>query len=635
MSTLITDKVDNAAVQKEKLDTSAYLPHTPWLQFLLVCCLFALWGMAGNLNDILIAQFKKGFDLTDTQTALVQSIFFLGYFFVALPAAALIKRFSYKAAIIIGLCLYALGCFLFVPAAQIMTYGAFLACLGVIACGLSFLETSANTYSSLLGPIQSSTQRINFSQIFNSLGVISGVLIGQLMVFGENDPSHEQLLAMPAAAADVARHQMVGQVVGPYLIIGSVLVVLALVFVFIKFPSCKGAPAQQQQLPTESMGPTLKRLFAIPRFRLGILSQFLYVGAQVGVWSFTIRFVQLVQQGTSEHSATYWLLASLVIYAVGKTVATWLMNRLNPAMLLGTFALAATALLLIAVFSGSMLAVYALILVSFCMAPMVCGRTAHSALVLRTDEGEIVVPGPVHTDPMAIAAPFDLVFVAVKTTQTEAIAPWLTALCSPDTVVCVLQNGVEQRQQFAPLTGGATVLPSVVWFPAQRDADASVWLRATPRLTLPDLPGAERVQQALAGTRCAVDLAADFTTVAWRKLLQNAVAGLMVLTGRRAGMFAREDITALGLAYLRECLQVARAEGAALSENVPEEIIAGFHRAPADLSTSILIDRLNGRPLEWDIRNGVVQRRGRQHGIPTPLSDIIVPLLAAASAGPG
>lgn len=211
-------------------------------------------GDGGNLNDILIAQFKKGFDLTDTQTALVQSIFFLGYFFVALPAAALIKRFSYKAAIIIGLCLYALGCFLFVPAAQIMTYGAFLACLGVIACGLSFLETSANTYSSLLGPIQSSTQRINFSQIFNSLGVISGVLIGQLMVFGENDPSHEQLLAMPAAAADVARHQMVGQVVGPYLIIGSVLVVLALVFVFIKFPSCKGAPLNNSNSRRKAWG---------------------------------------------------------------------------------------------------------------------------------------------------------------------------------------------------------------------------------------------------------------------------------------------------------------------------------------------------------------------------------------------
>lgn len=132
-----------------------------------------------------------------------------------------------------------------------------------------FLETSANTYSSLLGPIQSSTQRINFSQIFNSLGVISGVLIGQVMVFGEHDPSHEQLLAMPAEMAEAARHQMVSQVVGPYLIIGSVLVVLALVFVFIKFPSCKGEQSQQQQTPGESMGPTLKRLFCAAAFSAG------------------------------------------------------------------------------------------------------------------------------------------------------------------------------------------------------------------------------------------------------------------------------------------------------------------------------------------------------------------------------
>lgn len=369
MSTLLNDSVNHDTVPHEKLDTSAYLPYTPWLQFLLVCCLFALWGMAANLNDILIAQFKKGFDLSDTQTALVQSIFFLGYFFVALPAAALIRRFSWKVAIVTGLCLYALGCFLFIPAANIMTYGAFLACLGVIACGLSCLETSANTYSSLLGPIESSTQRINFSQIFNSLGVISGVLIGQMMVFGEHDPSHAQLLAMPAAAAEEARRQMVSQVTGPYLVIGSVLVVLALIFMLVKFPACKGEQPQQRDVSAEGTGSVLKRLFAIPRFRLGVLSQFLYVGAQVGVWSFTIRFVQLVQQGTSEHSATYWLLASLALYAAGKTIATWLMNRMNPASLLGIFAAVATGLLLVAVFSHSMLAVYALILVSFCMAP--------------------------------------------------------------------------------------------------------------------------------------------------------------------------------------------------------------------------------------------------------------------------
>ncbi|WP_436874303.1 oxidoreductase [Kosakonia sacchari] len=268
-------------------------------------------------------------------------------------------------------------------------------------------------------------------------------------------------------------------------------------------------------------------------------------------------------------------------------------------------------------------------------APVLCGRTAHPQLILRHDEGEIVVPGPVLSDPAALHKPFDLVFVAVKTTQVAQSAAWLATLCDENTVVCALQNGVEQKNQLAPLVNGASVLPSVVWFPAQREPDASVWLRARPRLTLPDVPQAERVVKALSDTRCAVELSADFTSVAWRKLLQNAVAGLMVLANRRAGMFTREDITALALAYLRECLTVARAEGAVLSDNVAREIVDGFHRAPADLGTSILADRQANRPLEWDIRNGVVQRYGRTHGIATPISDVVVPLLAAGSEGPG
>ncbi|AHJ73655.1 oxidoreductase [Kosakonia sacchari] len=268
-------------------------------------------------------------------------------------------------------------------------------------------------------------------------------------------------------------------------------------------------------------------------------------------------------------------------------------------------------------------------------APVLCGRTAHQQLILRHDEGEIVVPGPVLSDPAALDKPFDLVFVAVKTTQVAQSAGWLATLCDENTVVCALQNGVEQKSQLAPLVNGASVLPSVVWFPAQREPDASVWLRAKPRLTLPDVPQAKRVVKALRDTRCAVELSADFTSIAWRKLLQNAVAGLMVLANRRAGMFSREDITALALAYLRECLRVARAEGAVLSDNVAQEIVDGFHRAPADLGTSILADRQANRPLEWDIRNGVVQRYGRTHGIATPISDVVVPLLAAGSEGPG
>ncbi|WP_050859927.1 oxidoreductase [Enterobacter cloacae] len=267
--------------------------------------------------------------------------------------------------------------------------------------------------------------------------------------------------------------------------------------------------------------------------------------------------------------------------------------------------------------------------------PRLCGRTAHPELRLRDDEGETVVPGPVLTDPTAITRPVDLVFVAVKTTQNADSAGWLRALCDENTVVCALQNGVEQKAQLEPWVNGATVLPSVVWFPAQREPDASVWLRAKPRLTLPDVPQAKRVVDALQGTRCAVELSADFTTVAWRKLLQNAVAGLMVLANRRAGMFRREDISELALAYLREGLAVARAEGAALNDDVAQEILANFQRAPADLGTSILADRQANRPLEWDIRNGVIQRYGRAHGIPVPMSDVIVPLLAAGSEGPG
>ncbi|UEP39578.1 oxidoreductase [Burkholderia ambifaria] len=267
--------------------------------------------------------------------------------------------------------------------------------------------------------------------------------------------------------------------------------------------------------------------------------------------------------------------------------------------------------------------------------PVICGRSAHERLKLRFDGGEIVVPGPVLTDPQAVNERFDLVFVAVKSTQVVSAAPWIPALCDAKTVVCVLQNGVEQTAAFAPYAAGAAIVPSVVWFPAQRESDASVWLRGKPRLTVPDTPASNVVVSALRGTRCPVEVADDFISLAWRKLLQNAVAGLMVLTGRRAGMFSRSDITDLSLAYLRECLEVARAEGAKLGDEVPREIVDGFHRFPPDLGTSILADRQGNRPLEWDCRNGVVQRCGRAHGIPTPISDLVVPLLAAASDGPG
>ncbi|MEK8174245.1 2-dehydropantoate 2-reductase N-terminal domain-containing protein [Streptomyces sp. M19] len=147
--------------------------------------------------------------------------------------------------------------------------------------------------------------------------------------------------------------------------------------------------------------------------------------------------------------------------------------------------------------------------------PRICGRTARERLELRGEDGRVVVPGPVRIDPAQADGPVDLVFLAVKSTQVEAAAPWLTALCGADTVVCVLQNGVEQESTVAAHLSGGRVIPSVVWFPAQAQPDGSVWLRGEARLTLPDTPASRVVLEALGGTRCSVDLATDFTSVAW------------------------------------------------------------------------------------------------------------------------
>lgn len=264
-------------------------------------------------------------------------------------------------------------------------------------------------------------------------------------------------------------------------------------------------------------------------------------------------------------------------------------------------------------------------------APRMYGRRSRDRLVLHRGDRDIVLPGPVTTDVAQVDGPADLVFLAVKTTQSAAASPWLAALVGPRTVVCVLQNGVEQQATIAPLLSEGAIVPAVVWFPAETQPDGSVLLRGDARLTLPDSPAASVAALALEDTWCDVELSPDFASIAWRKLLQNAVAGLMVLTGRRAGMFRREDVSSLALDYLRECLAVARAEGAVLGDDVPAELLARFQSFPADLGTSILADREAGRPLEWDARNGVVQRLGRVHGIPTPISDVVVPLLAAAS----
>jgi 2-dehydropantoate 2-reductase len=267
---------------------------------------------------------------------------------------------------------------------------------------------------------------------------------------------------------------------------------------------------------------------------------------------------------------------------------------------------------------------------------LVCGRTPRPLIELRPDEADpIVVPGPVCTDPGRITGPVGVVLLALKATQNDDAGRWLARLCDEHTIVVVLQNGVEQVEQVQPHCPSSTVIPGIVWFSAETQPDGWVRLRGEARLALPTGPAATTFAELWRGAGGTADCDPDFTTAAWRKLLVNAVAGLMALTGRRAGMFRRDDLSALASRYAAECVQVARAEGAQLGDDVADGMVEMFRQVPTDVGTSILADREASRPMEWDIRNGVIIRKARAHGIATPISDVLVPLLVAASDGPG
>jgi 2-dehydropantoate 2-reductase len=267
---------------------------------------------------------------------------------------------------------------------------------------------------------------------------------------------------------------------------------------------------------------------------------------------------------------------------------------------------------------------------------LLCGHTPRERIELRPDGADaIVVPGPVHTDPGEVSGPVDVVVLAVKATQNEAAAGWLARLCDGHTVVLVLQNGVEQVEQVQPHCPASSVVPGIVWYGAETQPEGWVRLRTEARLVLPSGPAAESLAEVLRGAGCQVDLDPDFVTAAWRKLLVNALAGFLPLTGRRSGIFRRDDVAELSRRYVAECLAVAQAEGARLPDEAVDELVDMFRRAPEDMGTSILADRENRRTMEWDIRNGVIIRKARAHNLATPISDIVVPLLAAASDGPG
>ncbi|KAE9882106.1 MFS transporter, partial [Escherichia coli] len=258
-----------------------YLNKTPLFQFILLSCLFPLWGCAAALNDILITQFKSVFSLSNFASALVQSAFYGGYFLIAIPASLVIKKTSYKVAILIGLTLYIGGCTLFFPASHMATYTMFLAAIFAIAIGLSFLETAANTYSSMIGPKAYATLRLNISQTFYPIGAASGILLGKYLVFSEGESLEKQMSGMNAEQIHNFKVLMLENTLEPYKYMIMILVVVMVLFLLTRFPTCKVAQTSHYKRP--SAMDTLRYLARNPRFRRGIVAQFLYVGMQVAV----------------------------------------------------------------------------------------------------------------------------------------------------------------------------------------------------------------------------------------------------------------------------------------------------------------------------------------------------------------
>jgi FHS family L-fucose permease-like MFS transporter len=338
------------------------------MPLVLITSLFFLWGMANNLNDILIKQFKKAFILTDLQTGFVQSAFYMGYFLLAIPAGLLMRRYGYKSAVVVGLVLYGIGALLFYPAAQYASYGMFLAALFVIASGLAFLETAANPLVTVLGDPSKSEQRLNLAQSFNPVGSIAGLYIGKIFILSGIERDETQLAGMSAADQTAFYTRETLAVVPPYIAIGLFVLVWAAIVGLTRFP--EAATRRAQDDPDQlGWGEALGGVFRKKSLLWAVVAQFFYVGAQVGVWSYTIRYAQGTA-GLDEKSAANWVIAALFTFMIGRFVGSALMSRFNPARLMAVYAVINVLLAVVAAMTGGMVGLVALTALSFFMSIM-------------------------------------------------------------------------------------------------------------------------------------------------------------------------------------------------------------------------------------------------------------------------
>lgn len=339
--------------------------------FILVTSCFALWGFANDITNPMVKAFSKIFRMSVTEGSMVQVAFYGGYFCMAFPAAMFIRKYSYKAGIMLGLGLYALGALLFFPAKMIGMFPPFLLAYFILTCGLSFLETSCNPYILTMGPEENATRRLNMAQAFNPVGSLCGMFVAMTFIQNRLNPlSTEERANLSDAEFAALRDSDLSVLIGPYLAIGLVIVCMLIIFACVKMPK------NGDQCHDINFGPTMRRLWHTHHYREGVLAQFCYVGAQIMCWTFIIQYGTRVfmEEGWDERGAEIlsqkYNIIALVLFTCSRFICTWFLRYLQPGRLLSVLAIFGVAAAAGAIFLTDRTGVYCIVAISACMSLM-------------------------------------------------------------------------------------------------------------------------------------------------------------------------------------------------------------------------------------------------------------------------
>lgn len=341
------------------------------IPFLMITSCFALWGFANDVTSPMVKAFSKIFRMGVTEGALVQVAFYLGYFVMAFPAAMFIQRYSFKAGVLVGLTLYAVGAMMFFPAKAIGMYYPFLLAYFIMTCGLSFLETSCNPYIYRMGSEETATQRLNLAQAFNPIGALAGMYVAMQFVQARMNPTDSEARSqLSDAQFNIIKDQDLGVLIQPYVFIGAVIIVLLIAIRLMKMPM-DGDTRTNKSLKT-----SLMELIHIKNYREGVVAQFFYIGAQVMCWTFIIQYGTRIfmNEGMTEHTAEIlsqkYNIAALILFTCSRFVCTWFLKYVQPGLLLSILAIVAAIAVVGVVTLYNRYGIYCLVTVSGCMSLM-------------------------------------------------------------------------------------------------------------------------------------------------------------------------------------------------------------------------------------------------------------------------